>query len=79
MLPAAAMLIFFLAYPLGLGVWLGLTDTPIGGSGRFIGLENFDLAGEGPGVLALGVQHDILHGVRQHHQIRPWALPRLAA
>ncbi|MGC1612338.1 MAG: sugar ABC transporter permease, partial [Pseudolabrys sp.] len=27
MLPAAAFLILFLAYPLGLGVWLSLTDT----------------------------------------------------
>jgi multiple sugar transport system permease protein len=41
MIPAGAILIFFLAYPLGLGVWLGLTDTMIGGTGRFIGLENF--------------------------------------
>ena len=41
MFPAAAILIFFLAYPLGLGVWLGLTDTTIGGTGRYIGLENF--------------------------------------
>jgi multiple sugar transport system permease protein len=41
MIPAGAILIFFLAYPLGLGVWLGLTDTMIGGTGRFIGLDNF--------------------------------------
>jgi multiple sugar transport system permease protein len=41
MLPAAAILLLFLAYPLGLGLWLGLTDTRIGGEGRFIGLENF--------------------------------------
>jgi multiple sugar transport system permease protein len=41
MFPAAAILVFFLAYPLGLGVWLGLTDTTIGGTGRYIGLENF--------------------------------------
>jgi multiple sugar transport system permease protein len=41
MLPAAAILIFFLAYPLALGVWLGLTDTTIGGTGHYIGLENF--------------------------------------
>ena len=27
MLPAAAILLVFLTYPLGLGVWLGLTDT----------------------------------------------------
>ncbi len=41
MLPAAAILLVFLTYPLGLGVWLGLTDTKIGRSGVFIGLENY--------------------------------------
>ncbi len=41
MLPAAAILLVFLAYPLGLGFWLGLTDTPIGEAGRFVGLANF--------------------------------------
>ena len=42
MLPAAAFLILFLAYPLGLGVWLSFTDARIGRSGVFIGLENYD-------------------------------------
>jgi multiple sugar transport system permease protein len=41
MLPAALLLLVFLTYPLGLGVWLGLTDTKIGRSGVFIGLENY--------------------------------------
>lgn len=41
MLPAAAFLIFFLTYPLGLGVWLGFTDTKIGRPGMFVGLENY--------------------------------------
>ena len=41
MLPAAAFLICFLTYPLGLGVWLGFTDTKIGRAGVFIGLENY--------------------------------------
>jgi len=41
MLPAAVLLIAFLAYPLGLGLWLGLTDARIGQTGRFIGLDNF--------------------------------------
>ena len=31
----------FLTYPLGLGVWLGFTDTRIGRAGVFIGLENY--------------------------------------
>jgi len=42
MLPAAAFLILFLAYPLGLGVWLSFTDAKIGRSGVFIGLENYE-------------------------------------
>lgn len=41
MLPAAVFLLFFLTYPLGLGVWLGFTDTRIGREGVFIGLENY--------------------------------------
>src|SRR5947209_894716 len=41
MLPAAALLIVFLTYPLGLGTWLGFTDTKVGRAGHFIGLENF--------------------------------------
>jgi multiple sugar transport system permease protein len=41
MLPAAALLFLFLAYPLGLGIWLAMTDTRIGMPGIFIGLENF--------------------------------------
>ncbi len=41
MLPAAAFLLCFLTYPLGLGVWLGFTDTSIGRPGVFIGLENY--------------------------------------
>jgi len=42
MLPAAAFLILFLAYPLGLGVWLSFTDARLGRTGEFIGLENYD-------------------------------------
>ncbi len=41
MLPAAAFLILFLAYPLGLGIWMSFTDERIGRSGIFIGLENY--------------------------------------
>jgi multiple sugar transport system permease protein len=41
MLPAAIFLFVFLTYPLGLGVWLGFTDTRIGREGVFIGLENY--------------------------------------
>ena len=42
MLPAALLLLVFLTYPLGLGTWLGFTDTKIGRAGEWIGLENFE-------------------------------------
>jgi multiple sugar transport system permease protein len=41
MLPAAVLLLLFLTYPLGLGTWLGFTDTKIGRDGVFVGIENF--------------------------------------
>ena len=41
MLPAAAFLIAFLVYPLGLGIWLSFTDARIGSPGNFVGLENY--------------------------------------
>ncbi|TIT31264.1 MAG: sugar ABC transporter permease, partial [Mesorhizobium sp.] len=41
MLPAAVLLLVFLTYPLGLGVWLGFTDARIGRPGIFIGIENY--------------------------------------
>jgi multiple sugar transport system permease protein len=41
MLPAAAFLILFLAYPLGLGVWLSFTDARIGRAGFFVGIDNY--------------------------------------
>ena len=42
MLPAAAFLILFLAYPLGLGIWISFTDARIGRAGVFVGLENYE-------------------------------------
>ena len=42
MLPAMAFLILFLAYPLGLGIWISFTDAKIGRAGEFIGLENYE-------------------------------------
>ena len=42
MLPAAVLLLVFLTYPLGLGVWLGFTDAKIGRGGEWIGLENYE-------------------------------------
>ena len=42
MLPAAVLLLVFLTYPLGLGVWLGFTDARIGRAGIYIGAENYE-------------------------------------
>jgi len=42
LLPAGALLLLFLTYPLGLGVWLGFTDTKIGRGGAWVGLENYE-------------------------------------
>jgi multiple sugar transport system permease protein len=42
MLPAGAFLILFLAYPLGLGMWLSLTDARLGRAGVFVGTENYE-------------------------------------
>ena len=41
MVPAGVLLLLFLTYPLGLGIWLGFTDTKIGRGGQWIGLENY--------------------------------------
>jgi multiple sugar transport system permease protein len=42
MLPATVLLVVFLTYPLGLGIWLGFTDTKVGREGMFVGLENYE-------------------------------------
>jgi multiple sugar transport system permease protein len=42
MIPAGGLLLLFLTYPLGLGVWLAFTDTTIGRPGKFIGLWNYE-------------------------------------
>src|SRR5512140_276456 len=41
MLPAGVLLLLFLTYPLGLGTWLGFTDTKVGRDGVWVGLENY--------------------------------------
>ena len=41
MLPAALLLLLFLTYPLGLGVWLGFTDAKIGRPGEWVGIDNY--------------------------------------
>ena len=40
-IPAEAILLIFLAYPFVLGLWLGFTDTLVGGEGEYIGFENY--------------------------------------
>ena len=42
MLPAAAFLLLFLVYPLGLGIWLSFTDARIGNPGAWVGVENYE-------------------------------------
>ena len=41
LLPALGLLLVFLTYPLGLGVYLAFTDTQIGQAGEWVGLDNF--------------------------------------
>src|SRR5947209_10418379 len=48
MLPAAAFLILFLAYPLGLGIWLSFTDARLGRPGEFVGIENYEFLSDDP-------------------------------
>lgn len=54
MLPTVLLLLVFLTYPLGLGVWLGFTDTKIGRAGEWVGLDNYRfLIGDSLTLLAL--------------------------
>ena len=62
MLPAAAFLLLFLTYPLGLGIWLSFTDTRIGRAGVFIGLENFVWLADDP-VFWLSVFNTFLYTI----------------
>ena len=39
--PAIGLLVVFLLYPLGYGIWLAFTDAQIGTTGQWIGLDNF--------------------------------------
>jgi len=60
MFPAAALLVFFLTYPLGLGIWLGFTDTKIGRAGEWIGIENYEFLVT-DGVFRLSVYNTFLY------------------
>lgn len=60
MLPAAAFLLLFLAYPLGLGIWLSMTDARIGRDGAFVGFENFTWLADDP-VFWMSVWQTLLY------------------
>lgn len=62
MLPAAVVLLLFLTYPLGLGTWLGFTDTKIGRGGEWVGLENFEFLW-GDAVTRLSVFNTLFYTV----------------
>ncbi len=60
MVPAAALLGGLLAYPLGLGVWLGFQDARIGSPGAFVGADNYAYLLEDP-VFRLAAFNTILY------------------
>jgi len=62
MLPAGLLLLLFLTYPLGLGVWLGFTDAKIGRGGAFIGLENYEFLW-GDSVTRLALFNTLLYTI----------------
>ena len=62
MLPALAFLFLFLAYPLGLGVWLSFTDARIGRAGVFVGLENYEWL-QGDSIFWLSVFNTLLYTI----------------
>jgi multiple sugar transport system permease protein len=62
LLPTAGLLIVFLTYPLGLGLWLSLTDSTIGQPGEYIGLDNFVSLAQDP-VFWMSVTNTILYTV----------------
>src|SRR6266700_4004999 len=60
MLPALAFLILFLAYPLGLGIWISFTDAKIGRPGEFVGIENYEWL-SGDSIFWLSVFNTLLY------------------
>src|SRR3979411_2695415 len=60
--PAVILLVRLLAYPLGLGIWLGFKDAKIGSPGTFIGLENYQYLLDDP-VFRLTVVNTALYTV----------------
>lgn len=62
MLPTAGLLLIFLTYPLGLGLWLSMTDATIGQPGHFIGLQNFVSLSQDP-IFWMSVTNTIMYTV----------------
>ncbi|HSZ92289.1 MAG TPA: sugar ABC transporter permease [Acetobacteraceae bacterium] len=62
LLPSAGLLLVFLTYPLGLGLWLSLTDATIGQPGEYIGLDNFVSLAQDP-VFWMSVTNTIMYTV----------------
>src|SRR5216110_2419387 len=62
MLPAGVLLLVFLTYPLGLGTWLGFTDTKIGRDGEWIAFENFTFL-IGDSVARLSLYNTLIYTV----------------
>ncbi|MFE0756522.1 carbohydrate ABC transporter permease [Inquilinus sp. NPDC058860] len=60
LLPAAVILLLFLTYPLGLGVYLGFTDTRLGRPGIWIGAENYEFLYE-DSIFWLSVFNTVLY------------------
>ena len=79
MLPAAALLLVFLTYPLGLGVWLGFTDTRIGRARHLHRPRELRVSLGRHRLLAVGLQHAALHDHRLDPEIRARPLAGAAA
>jgi multiple sugar transport system permease protein len=62
MLPCIGLLVVFLTYPLGLGIWLAFTDARIGTSGEYIGLWNYRFLFGDP-IFWLAVGYTLLYTV----------------
>jgi multiple sugar transport system permease protein len=60
MVPAAAILLLFLTYPLGLGAWLGFTDAKVGRPGHWVGLDNYEFLW-GDSVMRLAVFNTLFY------------------
>ena len=71
MLPAAVLLLLFLTYPLGLGIWLGFTDAKVGRPRRVDRARELRVPLGRQRHAAGALQHALLHGGREHLQVLP--------